>query len=101
MGQALPMCEGCQTPRDCDICIDLHNWIMEHMYPQWINANDKKPEKSRDENDELIPYLTYMPDCGIGIAYYVKPLDRFVRNSMLVTVTHWMPLPEPPKLLCT
>ena len=31
MGQALSFCSGCETPRDCDNCTDLHNWIMEAL----------------------------------------------------------------------
>lgn len=31
MSQGLDICTGCETPRDCDICMDLHNWIMEHL----------------------------------------------------------------------
>lgn len=67
------------------------------MEPKWISAKNKNPEKSRDENEELIPYLTYMPELGVGIAYYVKPLDRWVRNVTFANVTHWMPIPETPK----
>lgn len=31
MGQALSFCSVCETPRDCDNCTDLHNWIMEAL----------------------------------------------------------------------
>lgn len=31
MGQALKMCANCENKRGCDTCIDLHNWIMEHI----------------------------------------------------------------------
>lgn len=31
MVQALSFCNGCETPRDCDSCTDLHNWIMEAL----------------------------------------------------------------------
>lgn len=33
MGQALKMCVHCDHQRDCDICPDLHEWIIEHMNP--------------------------------------------------------------------
>ncbi|MGN0996533.1 MAG: DUF551 domain-containing protein [Candidatus Ventricola sp.] len=97
MGQALKLCKACRTPRDCDSCIDLHEWIMEHMEPQWISVKDKNPEKSRDENDDMIPYLTYIPGYRVGIGYYVQPFERWVRNGTFANVTHWMPMPEPPK----
>ena len=31
MVQALSFCNGCETPRRCDNCTDLHNWIMEAL----------------------------------------------------------------------
>ena len=31
MGQALELCVGCDHPRSCDTCVDLHEWIMEHL----------------------------------------------------------------------
>lgn len=31
MGQALEFCVGCEHPRDCDTCVDLHEWIVEHL----------------------------------------------------------------------
>ena len=43
MGQALEFCVGCEHPRDCDTCGDLHEWIMEHLDAEpvrrgmWLN----------------------------------------------------------------
>lgn len=31
MGQALKFCTRCENKRGCDICADLHEWIMEHL----------------------------------------------------------------------
>ena len=31
MGQALKFCTRCENKRGCDLCADLHEWIMEHM----------------------------------------------------------------------
>lgn len=31
MGQALEMCVHCENKRGCDLCADLHEWIMEHL----------------------------------------------------------------------
>lgn len=31
MGQALEMCVRCENKRGCDLCADLHEWIMEHL----------------------------------------------------------------------
>lgn len=67
------------------------------MESKWISVKNRQPEKLRNENDDLIPFLTYIPDYGVGIGYYVKPLDKWVRNGTFVNVTHWMPMPEPPE----
>lgn len=67
------------------------------MENKWISVNDKMPEKWKHENDELVNYLVYMPDYGVDIASYFKPAERWVCMGLPVTVTHWMPLPEPPK----
>ena len=31
MGQALKFCTRCENKRGCDLCADLHEWIMEHL----------------------------------------------------------------------
>ena len=31
MGQALKFCTRCENQRGCDLCADLHEWIMEHL----------------------------------------------------------------------
>lgn len=31
MVQALSFCNGCETPRCCDNCTDLHNWIVDAL----------------------------------------------------------------------
>ena len=31
MGQALKFCTRCENKRGCDLCADLHEWIMERL----------------------------------------------------------------------
>ena len=54
---------------------------------QWIDVEDKLPDK--DDN-----YLVYQRQGNIYIAYCYNGSFSFNRGPY--TVTHWMPLPEPP-----
>jgi hypothetical protein len=67
----------------------------------WIAFSDRKPQKSGD--------VLIFTELGCGIAYYVvgevTPLqgDRFLythlsgMHTIPQNITHWMPLPDPPK----
>lgn len=59
---------------------------------QWISVNDRLPEN-------CIEVLVYDTDCGIVIGWYDKEIGDFAADfiSPLDAVTHWQPLPEPPK----
>jgi hypothetical protein len=69
--------------------------MMEHYHHEWISVKDRLPEKS-------VPVLI----CANGhrvTAYYdkVKKVFRLTEDEDLYYlanyVTHWMPLPDPPK----
>lgn len=64
---------------------------------EWINVEDRLPDKFKDANGVLINYLCYMPDYGVDVANYIQPVDEWVCMGIPAKVTHWMPLPEPPK----
>ena len=63
----------------------------------WINAKDRLPEKWQDDKGNLINYLIFMPEYGVDVGNYVKPAKSWVCMGFPVKVTHWQPLPEPPK----
>lgn len=86
-----------------DIVVDntTCNIIIEAIYAmpkadvqpvKWISVKDRLP-------DDCVEVLVYDTDCGIVIGWYNKKDDIFVAEFMneLDAVTHWMPLPEPPK----
>lgn len=54
----------------------------------WISVKDRRPER-------FIPVIAYHPDFGIFDAAYDG--REFYSIGSPVPVTHWMPLPEPPK----
>lgn len=53
----------------------------------WISVKDKLPE----------PFATVLAYSINGRMYTVGYIDKLVGFMTRDTVTHWMPLPEPPK----
>ena len=53
----------------------------------WISVKDRLPVKDGD-------YLVYAPAMGtmIKVLHIIRPQEGFISY-----VTHWQPLPEPPK----
>lgn len=69
--------------------------------PEWIPVTDRLPEK---EGEVLAYYGFNRGDGDLGMMfmrvldyYATDPKPHFQHESMGVTVTHWQPLPEPPK----
>lgn len=63
---------------------------------EWISVKDRLPENTGD----VLIYGRFTIDCPRRVyeAFYDKKRDKFTRlyiNSK--DVTHWMPLPDPPK----
>lgn len=88
--------------KDCDVL-----WSKAQLYAtraynagyrkqcEWISA-DNPPETYRDEYEELIPFLV----CCSGTKYPFRALydgTNWGDGIGRLDVTHWMPLPEPPK----
>lgn len=61
---------------------------------RWIPCSERLPESCTDAT-----YLAYVPSFGaVDIADYHPDVDEWDFMGLPVTVTHWMPLPEPPKM---
>ena len=64
---------------------------------EWISVKDRLPEK----DDTYLVYIVannVPKDKGITTLRYTNLSKRFIYEDVyLFTVTHWMPLPEPPK----
>ena len=64
---------------------------------EWISVNDRLPEK----NGEYIVFVKFnlIPDKVMTIRYENR-YEKDKEKSWIIAglVTHWMPLPEPPKV---
>lgn len=71
---------------------------LEQM-PQWISVTERLPEVWRnDETAELVNYIIYSPYFGVDIGSYHAEAKTWLCMALPCTVTHWMPLPEPPEV---
>ena len=63
---------------------------------EWISVKDRLPEEYRDEYRELIPFLVVTKRTKYPFRAFFDGTcwgDGFSK----LKVTHWMPLPKPPK----
>ena len=71
---------------------------LREKLPKWISVDDRLPEVwINEEDDVLVNYMIYSPDFGVDIGSYHAKAQRWVCMGLPCSVTHWMPLPEPPK----
>lgn len=74
MGQALKFCTRCENKRGCDLCADLHEWIMEHLDTEKVvKCKDciyfekgKGYEPYCNHPTHGIPYPNYDDFCSYG-----------------------------------
>lgn len=65
---------------------------------EWVSVKDKLPEKQ----GRYLIYGRFTCDCPNQVmeAYYLfKPRKFMIDGIYSKNVTHWMPLPEPPKTI--
>lgn len=71
----------------------------ELLERRWIPVDERLPEVWRnDETAELVNYMIYSPDFGVDIGNYHAKAKKWLCMALPCTVTHWMPLPEPPEV---
>ena len=75
--------------------IDLIN--NPSMVQKWKSVKDEPPKEWKVADGTLINYLVYMPEYGVDVGNYLETAKTWVCMGLPVKVTHWMPLPEPPK----
>lgn len=100
-------CVGCSHWNDRPHC--RNSFIADHLLAngvtlatdkndggKWIKA-DQPPEDWKGEGGYLTNYYVYTPEYGVDIGSYMKTADKWLCMGIPCNVTHWMPLPEPPK----
>ena len=71
--------------------------------PQWISCSERLPEKWHNENGEPIEFNVMLPEakdattlCFNGSQWFEFDW-KYMRITGYYSVTHWQPLPQPPK----
>ena len=65
---------------------------------RWIPVTERLPEVwCNVETAELVNYMIYSPYFGVDIGSYHAESKTWFCVALPCTVTHWMPLPEPPE----
>ena len=78
-------------------CVEMAEWIDQH--PNWISIEDELPPphyEGANSTDFVLVYDGYDLEFG----YYdfeQKNWHGEDCNEMMFDVTHWMPLPQPPR----
>ena len=71
--------------------------VVESDQFKWISVKDALPEDWKEKGGDLINYLVFMPEYGVDVGNYAKPVKTWLCMGIPCKVTHWMPLPEPPE----
>ena len=73
-------------------------------YQPWVSVKDRLPEKP--QYDWVLVHITLSPDGFVGLPHVAElrrgkwfstEYDLPIEQVLQGTVTHWKPLPEPPK----
>ena len=65
---------------------------------EWISVKDRLPEKPQNCLVYYKHWCTEDDYWAIGMASYINEIEAFVGiDSKYYVITHWMPLPTPPK----
>ena len=86
---------------DSDFEWAAHNLQVEGYHKQsgWISVDERLPteEEYRDEYEELIPLLVTEKDTIYPYRALYDGKTWGDGLTAITKITHWMPLPEPPK----
>jgi hypothetical protein len=87
----------CKTAESCDGYVSG----CKHFNPGWISVKDRLPEKDGEYlvrfDNKAIHNAEYESKCG-SFGYWLAIMwDEDADWFPYVGVTHWMPLPQPPK----
>lgn len=98
------MCGGCPDDKGCTHCLCADWYRAESIYnagyrkqSEWISVEDDLPK------NQLARVLVFLKDDEFTkpIGFNKIDTDRYIDGKWVrwgKYVTHWMPLPEPPKM---
>ena len=82
-------------------CIDAAKEMLAKGYrkQEWISVEERLPsdEEQRDEYGELVPFLVCEKDTTYPYRAFYDGKEWGDGLMRIRGITHWMPLPEPPK----
>ena len=107
-----PDCYECKTPVGrCHRCVN--EWHADYLIANGVRleTNQATSDKASEENKRWIPVTERLPEDELDRVLIASDFDSPVGNQKIDTdrfrrgswvrygdhVTHWMPLPEPPK----
>ncbi len=64
----------------------------------WISVEDDLPQPKRKEEMFACIFENKEGYRGVSAFYFLPKSNKFFATDDFVTITHWQPLPEPPKL---
>ena len=95
------LCEDLETLPCCATYEEQAEYLIAHgvTVQEWISVKDRLPEYS---NDGFADAVLVTDGFVQHMAYFVGGEWRFaesgeIKEPMWYRITHWMPLPEPPK----
>lgn len=77
---------------DADFLEDAYDEVTK---PQWISVEDEMPDTDDCGNSDF--HLVYGSHDSYHVAYYCGKNEWYTEDGEPLIVTHWMPLPQPPK----
>jgi len=96
MAKVIKFCKNTSID-ECNTKVDCHHCIAEQIYnagyrkQEWISVEDRLPTY---KDGKVLIYTAY----GISIAEITVSGRWKGANAIPKFITHWKPLPEPPKM---
>lgn len=89
----------CDAP-SCVLCIVRFLHAAGYRKQEWISVDERLPseEEQRDEYGELVPFLVCEKDTTYPYRAFYDGTEWGDGLMKIRGITHWMPLPEAPKM---
>ena len=80
-------------------CVEMAEWADQH--PNWISVEDEPypPKKNKwdKKSEEVLIYGLWMGRPTRLFGTYQYDTNEWGANGLISNITHWMPLPQPPR----